>query len=372
MHTALSFQRVHAPKRYNVAHYHPETNMAYTVDPKGPLFKSMGKVFPANEDPLGFRDGRSNRLWLLPEEVLYLLERGNIDVRWPVDDDDEEDSLGVPMSLQGAYAAFLGREGEVNGSLTFERYSVYAGLKRTGYSVHRAPSWDGPGDVPGEDCFPPLPTSTWGLGLLTAGWRRLFASQTSATEAQQKEGPLAPPGLYRSYGPFCLDYPDYQMLTLVGDVYRRLALVPGYDPAVRAEHGPQPTDPAFRITYHLWKPGSATYKKTDPGPPDFRIAVIDARETTVPTLAQLGALLDTTPYRPPKPDAPPYAKFRNGHKNVILAIVDQGVTSYLRFADSGLGREKLYKRQGPGPNQKRGGGQRGGAQRGPRGGGKGR
>lgn len=71
-----------------------------------------------------------------------------------------------------------------------------------------------------------------------------------------------------------------------------------------------------------------------------------------------------------------YVKFRNGHKNVILAVVDQGVTSYLRIADSGFGKEKLYERKGPGPNQKRGGargGARGGGARGGhRGGGKGR
>lgn len=199
MHTALSFQRAHAPKRYNVAHYHPETNMAYTIDPKGPLFKSMGKVFPSTKDPLGPRDGHSNRLWLLPEEILYLLERGTIDVRWPAED-DEDDGLGVPMSLQGAYAAFIGAEDEAGGALTFERYSVYAGLKRTGYIVHRAPSWDGPGDTPGEDCLPPLPPSTWGLGLFATSWRSLFGSSQVATQEEQKQGPLAPSGLYRSYG----------------------------------------------------------------------------------------------------------------------------------------------------------------------------
>jgi len=172
--------------------------MVYTIDPKGPLFKSMGKVFPSNKDPLGARDGHSNRLWLLPEEVLYLLERGTIDVRWP-NDDGEGDELGVPMSLQGAYAAFIGREDEMGNALTFERYSVYAGLKRTGYIVHRAPTWDGPGENPSEDCLPPLPNSTWGLGLFATGWRSLFASRRSSSE-EQKEGPLVSSGLYRSYG----------------------------------------------------------------------------------------------------------------------------------------------------------------------------
>lgn len=173
--------------------------MVYTVDPKGPLFKNMGKVFPSKDDPLGSREGHSNRLWLLPEEILYLLERGTVDVRWPAEG-DEDDDVGVPMSLQGAYAAFIGREDEVGGALTFERYSVYAGLKRMGYVVHRAPSWDGPGDVPGEDCLPPLQASTWSLGLLGAGWRKLFGYRTSASYEEQKEGPLVQHDVYRNYG----------------------------------------------------------------------------------------------------------------------------------------------------------------------------
>lgn len=128
---------------------------------------------------------------------------------------------------------------------------------------------------------------------------------------------------------------------------------------MRKDRAPLPPDPNFRITYHIWKPGSPTYKKSDPGPPDFRIAVINARETSIPTLAQLGALLDTTPYAPPVQDAQLYVKLRNGYKNVILAIVDQGVTSYLRVADAGFGNEKLYARKSKPPGGKKGGGGRG-------------
>lgn len=199
MHAALCFQRVHAQKRYNVAIYHPETNMAYTENPKGQLFKAMGKVYPPKDDPLGVRDASENRLWLLPEEILYLLERGSMDVRWPADG-DEDDGLGVPMSLQGAYAAFIGLEGDVGGSLTFERYSVYTALKRMGYTVHRAPSWDGPGAPPAQDCFPPLPGTSWSLGLFIGKWRSLFAERPRYESQRQKAGPLAKPGLYRSYG----------------------------------------------------------------------------------------------------------------------------------------------------------------------------
>ncbi|THX69364.1 hypothetical protein D6D05_09038 [Aureobasidium pullulans] len=329
MHTALSFQRVHQPKKYVLAHYHPETNMAYTEDPKGPLFKSMGKVFPAKEDPLGPRIAGENRIWLLPEEVIYLLERGTIDVRWPVDEDDEDDE-GLPMSLQGAYAAFLGMEGDGEGALTFEKYSVYSGLKRSGYTVHRAPSWDGPGSDPGDDCYPPVQGTAWSLGLLRDKWQSMFIPR-SATETEQKAGPLVKPGLYRNYA----------------EIYRRLAIIPSYDPTSRTKDSANATDPAFRITYHLWKPGSTTYKKSDPGTPDFRIAVINARETSVPTLAQLSALIDTQSYEPPRKDVQLYQKLRSGYKSVILAVVDQGVTSYLRLADAGFCREKLFDRKPP-------------------------
>jgi tRNA-splicing endonuclease subunit Sen54 len=90
MHNALSFQRIHQPKKHVLAYYHAESNMAYTNDAKGPLFKNMGKVFAGKEDPLGPRLAGENRIWLLPEEAIYLLERGTIDIRWPVDEDDEE------------------------------------------------------------------------------------------------------------------------------------------------------------------------------------------------------------------------------------------------------------------------------------------
>lgn len=29
------------------------------------------------------RDDSKSRIWLLPEEALYLIERGNLDIRWP-------------------------------------------------------------------------------------------------------------------------------------------------------------------------------------------------------------------------------------------------------------------------------------------------
>ena len=351
MHNALSFQRVHQPKGSTTAVYHPETNMAYVHNPKGVHFTKMGQVMSAKDDPLGNDEWRGQRLWLLPEEMLYLLERGSMDVRWP-SLNDEGDSMGLPMSLQGAYAILIGDEDARAGALTLERYSVYSGLKRMGYTVLRASSWDSQGPPMRSDSFPPIaPQRTWQAGLLssTHWWKSLFANTTQDYNAQQQLGPLVAPNLYRSYA----------------EIYRRLAIIDHYDPAcctLPVEPSLPLTDPCFRITYDVWKPGSQTYKKSAPGPPDFRIAVINARETAVPTLEQLSSLFESAPYHPPPENAQLYQKLKHGYKNTILAVVDQGVVSYLRVADAAFGREKLYERKSRLPAGKRGG--RGGRGRG--------
>lgn len=38
-----------------------------------------------------------------------------------------------------------------------------------------------------------------------------------------------------------------------------------------------------------------------------------------------------------------YMRLRHGYRNVILAVVDQGVTSFLRIADVSFGKERLYE-----------------------------
>ena len=51
-----------------------------------------------------------------------------------------------------------------------------------------------------------------------------------------------------------------------------------------------------------------------------------------------------------------YQKLKHGWRNVILAIVDQGVVSYLRISDAGFGNERLYERASRGRGGKKGGG----------------
>lgn len=139
-------------------------------------------------------------------------------------------------------------------------------------------------------------------------------------------------------------------------------MIPWYDPTAATERDPHDTETPFRVVFHVYKP-STPFKKTAPPTPDFRIAVINTRETTsIPTLGQLGALLESTPLDPPQGDKMKrllYMRLRHGYRSVVLAVVDQGVVSYLRVADSAFGKEKLYNTVNGPSGPKRGGNYRG-------------
>ncbi|KAJ9319116.1 hypothetical protein DTO271D3_704 [Paecilomyces variotii] len=384
MHNALSFPRLHHPKNKVVGYYAPDG-----FAPPSPSSKSTGMTAIQEEDekkteeakvqkstgtgstispdacvyvpnPKGqhFRTvgqgDRWNRVWLLPEEALYLLERGSLDIRWLSEDSDEEDDedLSIPMSLQAAYACFIGR-----GGLTLERFTVYSGLKRGGYTLLRAPSWDESTEEANEGALADVRSNNGKvmdlMGFLGRLCRSIYNVTSSASTAT---GPVVGLGIHRSYN----------------DIYRRLSLISFEDPAIE-KPARNPTTPPFRVAYHVYKP-STPFRKSAPPTPDFRIAVVNAREqTTLPTKSQISALLESTPYDPPrgeKMDKMLYMRLRHGYRNVVLAVVDQGVVSFLRIADAGFSREKIYEDKGVFRGGKRGGFSRGG--RGGRGRGRGR
>jgi tRNA-splicing endonuclease subunit Sen54 len=121
-------------------------------------------------------------------------------------------------------------------------------------------------------------------------------------------------------------------------------------------------DQPLHVTFFVWKP-RPDFKKSAPGPPDFRVTVLDARCTEIPTLHQIDELLSSIPFDPPpqKFENQVYKKLKHGWKNIILAIVDQGVVGYVRIGDSGFGHEKLYARHGISRGGKYGRGRGGGA-----------
>lgn len=309
-----------APKRATAA-IHADA-CVYVPNPRGQHFKTIGRA-----------DSRG-REWLLPEEALYLLERGSLDIRWPcaLTGEEGDGASELPMSLQAAYACLIGR-----GGLTVERYSVYSGLRRLGYVIIRAPGWY---EQSGDSAAPAGERAAIQrgpeIGLFTRFWQWFYSSNSTAT------GPVIGLGIHRSYSEWFLSVDCFRLLTLLDDIYRKLALVPWYDPAAPRT---APTSPPFRVVFHIYKPSTA-FKKSAQPPPDFRVAVVDARKhPTIPASSDLGALLESTPLDPPrgeKMDRLLYMRLKHGYRNVILAVVDQGVVSYLRVSDSAFGKEKIY------------------------------
>ncbi|KAJ6024111.1 hypothetical protein N7540_004908 [Penicillium herquei] len=362
MHNALAHPRIHNTKNRVIGIYAPDGPTfpaGYIETPKDAgkgvgvspdccvsIPSAKGSVFQG----IGQAD-RWNRLWLLPEEAIYMIERGSLDIRWPTSmtgttEEEEDKDLSIPMSLQAAYSCILGRAG-----LTMERYTVYTGLKRLGYSVLRASGWDDSAkpETPTTGDEPDAYTEPRRRGPGLSGILSCISNwmDDPFSTASPAAGPLVGCGIHRSYGKTPPSAFTQLLLTIFsqGDVYRRMSLIPWYDPTLAPQRDPLDTIAPFRVIFHVYKP-STSLKKSALPPPDFRIAVINTREqTTIPTLPQLSALLQGTPVDPPsgeKMERLMYMRLRHGYRNVVLAVVDQGVSSFLRIGDAAFGKEKMY------------------------------
>ena len=335
IHDALSVLRIHNPKSQLLGYHNYSTGDTFINHPRGPNLKTVG------------RGVAGDRLKLLPEEAIYLVERGSLYLRL-----GGEGAEGAGLSLQAAYAYLMGLEG-----LTLERWMVFAGLKRCGYVVQRAPTWYEEDYDKGH--IPPRQVERdKALGFWERFYKVLFEGKEEERE-RLPQGPLVTPGLFRSYA----------------DIYRLLAIIPAHDAAMPTAresqrsiagmgHPTSPTHPRIRCCWYVWKP-SSDFRKSAPPPPDFRIAVINAREQGFPTMEQFDDLLQSMPYNSPAAgsDGQVYKRLKHGYRNVLLGVVDQGVISYMRIADAGFNKEKIYDRNGRGRGGKRGG-MRGGRGRG--------
>lgn len=370
MEEVLGYTRVHRKDQWVRAWYFPEQFAGLTDDEsnvkggdkddirlrervvvvehaKGSWMKDIGRVCPPTVDRVA-----AGKMWLLPEEALYLVERGTVDLWWPnrqleeiLPGDGPNDAIGpddydagLPLSLEAAYSLLVGPDGE-RGTISLPKYQVYTTLKRGGFSILRAPNFAPPDTVASTTTF-----WTWLSSLLS--WDR---------EPDRKpNGPLVAPGLYRAYGP----------------IYQRLAILPRHKPSPIPSERHETEDP-FKVFYHVWQSSGAPFSKKNPRPPEFRIAVSDTVDSFVPDLEQIEALLGSTPYDPPKLEMQTpnrlYQRLKHGHRNVLIAVVDHGLVNFMRFGEGSFGSELLYERF---DNSR--GGRRGGKRGGGRGGGRGR
>lgn len=358
---------VEGNERVDAEELHLEDRVVVVEHERGFPARLLGRVVPGVKREMP----ASGRTWLLPEEALYLFERGTMELWWPdksVEElfpptaveggaeppksmltglEDDEYTVGVPLTLQGAYAMLIGEPGEA-GKVPLARFQVYSTLKRAGYHVTPAPRTPAPSTA----------TAPSSLSL----WQWLTSLIPS--QGPPSLGPLVRPGLYHSYN----------------TIYKQLAVIPRHKPTSRSAITTSPDDP-FRVHYHVWR-AEGSFRKGAPPAPDFRICVVDTRDTSFPTAEQISQLLESTPYAPPPPALPNsgphnpgqlHRRLKHGYRNVLLAVVDHGIISFNRVCDAGFGEERLFEAfdgRLSAPAGRRGGFGKGGGGRG--GGGRGR
>ncbi|RKF60120.1 putative tRNA-splicing endonuclease subunit tsp-5 [Erysiphe neolycopersici] len=349
MHDALAHVRSHAPKNHirgfyygdvrgvnrdkrfgNKSRHGLEDDHVVLVEfAKGPHFKTMGKMTTKSKDP---------SLWLLPEEALYLVERGFLDLWWPskelfstntMDEGMVRDE-GTPMSLQATYALLIGNDNDI-GRVSLDCYTVYANLRRTGYVVQRAPSQNIQRNINNDIINYRSQSSKTQANLFSWLFGRLFAKNK---EHSHQYSSLVKPGMYRSYNA----------------IYQKIAIIPRHKPMVNPHDSTLHPESTYRIVYFLWKGDNLkSFTKKNPGDPDFRVAIVDAHSTPIPSFLQVQSLLQTVPYNPPnfeklKGPGKIYQRLKHGWRHVTLAVVDQGVISYLKLVEGAFGEELMYER----------------------------
>ncbi|WVN89267.1 uncharacterized protein L203_104486 [Cryptococcus depauperatus CBS 7841] len=308
----------------------------------GHLFDQMGITVRPYLSPKSKGKGKAT-LELLPEEALYLLERGSLQI-WIGKDAKTEKEMNagvgewceeeygvkgaVEMSVMEGYGVFIGQEG-----LTWERYQAYAYLKRLGYNIQRSRQFIpehflvAPVKLHEQDSRLPV-FHTWWLEIPT--WIATL-SNFLIRGIKQAIGSVTRfrLGLRLSRDPFCGTLLEGCCVSTYSSILTHLRIIPaGHRQYLPSRTSPTATTdvyaPLVRNPYipfwHIWKPMTSWSKRNwDRGSeqgmkaqrPDYFAAVVQARTTPLPNIHQLDevyAMLPDEPTGPIKRQGPQYQR----------------------------------------------------------------
>ena len=266
-------------KRLSQGIWQPRFGTVHMLEAKGAGFTNIGCSIR--------RPGSTEKkLELLPEEALYLIERGSL-LCWEQiegqesqaeepeerrgDPSDPVQIIGVPLSVQQSFAVMIGKTG-----LTFERYQVYAYLRRFGYVVRRS---DPPDSVPEWSVYRHLLPRAGFLSWIWSRWNHLL--NTVAGWKVNWWKPMCFGLLDRLWGRnlnssmhFILDYECAVAHRSLESAFDKLRVIPAWNSSqgyriVFNSRCPSP----YRVFYQAWKPSVCWTRQNTP-PPDFEIVVI--------------------------------------------------------------------------------------------------
>ncbi|KZT09154.1 uncharacterized protein LAESUDRAFT_722880 [Laetiporus sulphureus 93-53] len=369
MFDALSAPRSISSKSISYAVWYPDIARAHVTLNRGIHFASMGHSVARTSPGEDVNKKVQKRLEMLPEEAIYLVERGAM-LCWKASElplastPGLEDVEGIPMTVEQAFAEMIGKEG-----LTLEEYQVFAYLKRLGYVVTRAkpPNADYPVPPP-FDMRTNRSRSIFAViyGLFSFAWQRF-------SRVFMHRGKWWRPLLFSRWFHHNMDAAS----TLKSSRF----LSKGHEASLHIRSATENVPSPYEIFFNLYKP-STPFKKTAPPQPDFSVVVVNARTTPMPSLTELTDLFGVLPELPPplprkrmsfaqqkiaaasatasstSPPTPvlessliqrisswfsssqaaspprkpnPFLALKTGSKLVVIAVVDAGTISFFRF-----------------------------------------
>lgn len=295
MYNAISVEREMTGKSYIRATWHAELGLGslHAHDARGAMFKGLGKT-----------DSAQNT-WLLPEELLFMIDRGNLECFYQSED--------IPMSLQAAYAECLPLIG-------LDCFQVYSHLKRAGFHVLRSPP-----------CLQETESGGPGRSILNA--RFWSTVQRMGNVLFGRDVTKEPINLFRVYRSF-------------NEIYQRLQFVPCHAPQSSSILTENSVANPLQLSFDVWKPNSR-FKKSDPGMPDFRVAIINSRAQDVFKLPHLDDLFGSLQIDSKHETRSQYTRLKMGRKTFVLAVVDTGIISFLSLGDVCFGDEEVHESTTP-------------------------
>ncbi|TRM61122.1 tRNA-splicing endonuclease subunit sen54 N-term-domain-containing protein [Schizophyllum amplum] len=287
MFDILRTTRVIANKSMSYAVWCSDIARAHVLVAHGVHFSNMGHSAPRPYvDDEGMQKVHK-RLELLPEETIYLVERGALfcwkDGAPAVAVPGMEEAGAPPMTVQQVYTELIGMEG-----LTLEKLQVYAYLKRLGYVVTRAHAPDENYPMPTPPKLSSRAAGRGLFGMLGSGISRFLAFLW-----QRPFDWWNPLSINRWVG----------RIGGYAHVYRSLRFIPsGHDiqlrPADSEKRERNKQASPYRVFFNIYKPMTA-FKKSSPPPPDYQVVVVNARTTLMPSLQEFADMFDLLPELPP-------------------------------------------------------------------------
>lgn len=264
---------------------------------KGAFFKDIGKATKLSNNVHG--------VWINPIEAVYLVERGSMAIYlWNFDIErfllkqdkgDQDIPEGeTPISIGHLYVLVFGSDPNL-----YDKYQVYAYLKRFGYLVQDFSQLDG--GKPQADEYQSFGKNLTLLENKKANLNNALKSVLSQIWSLICNSSIGKflLNLALRIGIVTLNTSDLHFRTKhyfnYTSVFETLKLIPSYRALDSLNYHPSRTDETFRLAFNVWKPYLG-FSKNKPPLPDFQVCIVNTEKHLFPRLQDFHYLFNELNY----------------------------------------------------------------------------